>query len=55
LFNGGAGFLAKQGLNPSLLDARRDLPFRLRALRAAVVEVHAHRADFHVAAADDQP
>ena len=31
------------------------LRLRLRALRAAVVETHAHRAGFHVATADDEP
>ena len=35
-------------------DVRDDFPLRLRALRAAVVETHAHRAGFHVAAADDE-
>jgi len=45
-------------LRPSLFDAREnirhDLRLRLRPLRAAVVETHAHRAGFHVATADDQ-
>jgi hypothetical protein len=42
-----------------ILDARQnirhDFRLRLRALRAAVVETHAHRAGFQVATADDQP
>src|SRR5665811_138578 len=44
--------------SPPLFDARQnirhDFTFRLRALRAAVVETDAHRAGFHVATADDQ-
>ncbi len=35
-------------------NIRHDLRLRLRALRAAVVQTHAHRAGFHVATADDQ-
>ena len=35
-------------------NIRHDFRLRLRALRAAVVETHAHRAGFHVATADDQ-
>src|SRR5688572_6299858 len=42
----------------SLFDARQnvrhDLCLRLRALRAAVVEAHTHRAGFHVATTDDE-
>jgi hypothetical protein len=42
-------------LRPSFFDARQnvchDFPLRLRALRAAVVETHAHRAGFQVATA----
>ena len=45
-------------LRPPLFDARQnihdDLPLRLCALRAAVVETDAHRAGFQVATADDQ-
>mgnify|MGYP001593191146 CR=1 FL=1 len=46
-------------LRPSLPNARQnirhDLRLRLRALRAAVVETHAHCAGFHVATTEDQP
>ena len=35
-------------------NIRHDFRLRLRALRAAVVETHAHRAGFHVATANDQ-
>ena len=45
-------------LRPSLFDAgqniRHGLRLRLRALRAAVVETHAHCARLHVATADDE-
>jgi hypothetical protein len=34
-------------------NIRDDFRLRLCALRAAVVETHAHRAGFHVATADD--
>ncbi|MCI0535187.1 MAG: esterase family protein [Verrucomicrobiales bacterium] len=34
-------------------NIRHHLPLRFRALRAGVVETHAHRAGFHVASADD--
>src|ERR1017187_9105089 len=48
----------KVELRPSFLDRcqniRDDLRLRLCALRAAVVETHAHRASFHVATADDE-
>jgi hypothetical protein len=49
--------LRAPSLRPPLFDARQkvrhNLPLRLRALRAAVVQTHAHRAGFHVATADD--
>jgi hypothetical protein len=55
--------MAQQGSvlrsRPSLPNARQnirhDLALRLRTLRAAVVETHAHRARFHVVTTDDQP
>ena len=54
----GAMLRAPARLRPSLSDARQnfrdDLPLRLRTLRGAVVEAHAHCAGFHVATADDQ-
>ena len=44
--------------SPALFNARQnirnDIRLRLRALRAAVVETHTHRARFHVARADDE-